>query len=72
MYLHATHVGDDARRVASTRKPVGPEAKVHERGLIERLEVWCASFSTPGEDQTEFRAFDRAGRLVFARTVLGY
>jgi hypothetical protein len=72
MHLIDKHHGDLARNSALERPPFGPGFDSETVAKIESLEVWGSSFSDPGPDGCEFRAFDSTGALISRRTVGGY
>lgn len=70
MYLHSKHTGPAARRVAAEDPPFGVGMVRFDE--VETVEVWVTSLDEPGEDRTEFRAFNKAGEKVAHRSVNGY
>ena len=70
MYLHSKHAGEAARRVAAGDVPFGMGLAQFDE--VETVEVWVTSLNDPGEDRTEFRAFNKAGEKVADRSVSGY
>lgn len=72
MHLIETHEGPKAAKAAAEGVPFGPGFPniIAERTV--KLEVWGSSFSDPGPDFCEFKAFDVAGAVVGHRRVNGY
>lgn len=67
-YLHSTLVEEEARGDWF----VGRHFTEDERARIVRTEVWCSSFSDPGEDYSILKAFDDADQLIREVRVPGY
>jgi len=70
MYLHSKHTGEAARKVAADSQPFGMGLAQFDE--VETVEVWVTSVKDPGEDRTEFRAFNKAEKPVAVRSVAGY
>ena len=71
-YLYTQYQGEEARREAIQKPPIGPGFSEEEVHNIDRLEVWASSFSDPGEDYTDWKLFDAQGRLINERRMRGY
>ena len=72
MHRIEKHSGDTAREKAIASPPFGPEFDSETAAGIETLEIWGSSFTDPGPDCCEFRAFDSTGTLISRRTLGGY
>ena len=72
MHLVETQSGDAARRSAASAPPFGPGFPAEVVQKTERLEVWGTSFSDPGPDFCEFRAFDKEGVEIECKRLAGY
>jgi hypothetical protein len=69
MYMISKHTGDEAREKAASHWP-GFDAETVTK--TEHLEVWGTSFSDPGPDYCQFRAFDKNHKQVGVKNVDGY
>lgn len=70
MYLYDTLIGNDARKAAFASHQLGLTLGASER--VEKVEIHASSFTDPGPDFCEYRAFDAAGAEIARRRRDGY
>ena len=71
-YIVEESQGQMARQKAQEKPPFGPGFTVDDAQKVGRLELWGSSFSDPGGDWCEWRAFDAEGKLLAKRRSSGY
>jgi hypothetical protein len=71
-YLYTEYQGEEARREATQKPPLGPGFSEEDVQNIDCLEVWASSFTDPGEDYTDWKLFAAQGRLIKERRMQGY
>ena len=71
-YLYEKSEGNEAKEKASDQPPFGPGFDERIVKSAARLEMWVSSFSDPGEDWCEYRAFDKEGKPLGTRRIAGY
>lgn len=71
-YLIEKYDGDAARKVAAESAPFGPGFAPGVVAQVARVELWGSSFTDPGADWCEHRAFDAQGARIGARRRAGY
>lgn len=64
--------GEKARTEAAAPAPFGPAFTPEVVAKTTRLELWGSSFTDPGADWCEHRAFDASGALLDKRRRAGY
>jgi hypothetical protein len=64
-YLYAKYEGQAAAQEAQRVFGI-------EDARITVVEAWCSSFTDPGEDWCEVKAFDAGGLLLHQRRIRGY
>jgi hypothetical protein len=72
MYKITELTGDEARSHATNSPPSGMAVPHKMSQLIERVEIWGTSFTDPGPDHTDHRAFDKEGNLITNYIISGY
>jgi hypothetical protein len=70
LFLLATHHGQAAQDVWTSRRPTGFGGEYNP--LIDRLEVWATSIRHKGPDFSEARVFSADGRLLGTARTEGY
>ena len=58
--------------MAEEKPPLGPGFSAETVQHLDKLEVWGSSLKDPGEDWTEFRAINDAGRMIASKREAGY
>lgn len=71
-YKISTYEGEQARAEAAAPAPFGPAFTPEVVAKTARLELWGSSFTDPGPDWCEHRAFDASGVLLGQRRRDGY
>jgi len=69
-HIIETFQGPKARQKALEAPPFGPGLATNE--AIDRLELWGSSFSDPGGDWCEWRAFNYRGEKLISQRTSGY
>ena len=71
MYLYSSVEGTAAVKLAQDAF-MGLGMQAEAAAQVARVETWASTFSDPGPDQTELRAFDVAGHVLRRRMIAGY
>jgi hypothetical protein len=69
-YLYETFYNLDKETIKQV--PTCPTFKDEDIEQMERLEVWCSSFSDAGDDWTEFRMINNKNEEIAKKRVDGY
>ena len=72
MYKIQEFTGNDAKKYAANSPPFGMLLPQEMASKVEKVEVWGTSFSDPGPDYTDHRAFDKSGKQITNFIVSGY
>lgn len=71
-YVDLTLEGDAARLRAEKKGFNEPSFSAETAARTVKLELVCSSFSDPGEDWNEWRAYDEAGDIIAQTLSNGY
>lgn len=72
MYKIAEYIGEDARRCAMEKIPLGMGLKEGLAGRVHVVLIYGSSFEDPGEDSTTMVAFDSKNIKLATITLPGY
>ena len=69
-----SYEGTKARDLANKEGWFTPNLNLESESLekVERLELWESLFHDPGQDWSEWRAYDSEGNLLGRRRMKGY
>jgi hypothetical protein len=71
-YVDLTLEGDAARLRAEKKGFSEPSFSAETAARTVKLELVCSSFSDPGEDWCEWRAYDATGQVIAQTLSNGY
>jgi hypothetical protein len=72
MYKFKVYTEETVAKVGIESPPMGPGFTPEQLQGATLMEVWGTLASAKGPDRTEFRLFDKEGRLKAVREVKGY